>query len=70
MAEDNRAWDMLLSALDEFKKANTKEHEKIAGLVEAQNGRVKNLELWRARLIGIAFGASGLASVLVRLVWK
>lgn len=37
-------------------------HNKIDQVLSFQNGRIKKLEIWRAYIIGIAIGASGITT--------
>ena len=44
--------DLILTAIHDFKKDNSKDHDKIVTRLDKTNGRIKSLELWRAYLVG------------------
>jgi len=70
VADDDRAWNLLLKNLADFQSENSRQHNEIVRLLRAQNGRIKTLELWRARIVGIALGGSAVVSIIVKVLWK
>ena len=68
MVAEDKAWSLLLDTITTLRAENAKAHGVLEGLLVAQNGRIRNLENWRVYLVGIAFGAAGAVSLLVRAV--
>ena len=60
--------DAYLELLRALREENTSDHAEIKALLIAQNGRIRTLEQWRAYLIGIAAGVSGLVTAIVMVI--
>ena len=58
---DDSERDELLGRLDERTVTTVKQLDKVIDLVEANNGRIKLLEIWQAR----ALAGSGIVGVIV-----
>ncbi len=52
----------------EHKTINTA-FEKIEGLLTALNGRVRNVEIWKAKVIGAAAGFGALSGLIAALIF-
>lgn len=52
-----------MTAFDMLRQENTREHAEIKGLLTAQNGRVRKLELWRSYVLGAVAAVLVMASV-------
>ena len=60
--------NMLVRLISDLRVENTAAHNDILATVRAQNSRIKKLELWRAKLLGICAAISaGIAAAIT--IW-